>query len=297
MSILRYFFKEALASFSRGGAMSLVAVLALCLASLALGAYERLRANTLYWLSQAERRFEVVAYLKDGTDEPAARQAAEQMKALPGVDQLRLVSPAEAAAEVSKDEVLAGFLQALGGENPLPWSVRVNLKEKNPASLAGFAAAALKVEGVAEADWGREGAEAVLRWLRLLRAGLLALGAALGLSAVLVTASVIRLTVYARRGEIAIMRMVGASPAFIRIPLLLEGMLQGLLGGALAAGLHYGVLRLLEARAATELELDLGAYLPFGVTPLFALGLLGLGAGLGFLGSLTAVARGFKEEE
>lgn len=293
---LRYFIKEALSSFSRGGAMSLVAVLALTLAVLALGAYERLRSNTLYWLSQAEQRLEVVVYLKDGSDEFRARALAEQMKALPNVAELRLVSPAEAAAEVAKDAALAGFLQALGGENPLPWSARVKLKDSGVQELAAFAKSAQALEGAAEADWGRDSAEAVLKWLSLVKAGLLVLGVALALSAVLVTASVIRLTVYARREEIGIMRMVGASTAFIRIPLFLEGGLQGLLGGGLAALLLYGSMRLLDHRALAELALDLSAYLPFGVTPPFALGLAGLGGGLGLLGSLLALARGFREE-
>ena len=82
---LRYFLKEALSSFSRGGAMSLVAVLALTLASMALGSYTLLRRNSLYWLDQAEHRFEAVVYLKDGIDEARAKEAAQRIRVLPGV--------------------------------------------------------------------------------------------------------------------------------------------------------------------------------------------------------------------
>src|SRR6185369_1810589 len=119
---LRYFLKEAFSSLGRGGAMSLVAVLTLTLASMSGGAYFLLRQNSLYWLGQAERRFEVVVYLKDGLDETGARNAAEKIKALGRVKDLTLVSPAEAAKDLAKDQGLKDYFQVLGNENPLPWA-------------------------------------------------------------------------------------------------------------------------------------------------------------------------------
>jgi cell division transport system permease protein len=292
---LRYYLAEALASFGRGGAMSLVAVLALTLASLAMGGYALLRQNTQYWLSKAEDRLEVVVYFKDGLDELKAKALADQLKAFPEVQELALVSPADAAKELSKDSALADYFSVLGGENPLPWSARVRTRAPDIEVLNAFASKAKALEGVSDVDWGQESTEALLKWMKLLRSSLLILGMALGLSAALVTASVIRLTVHARREEIAIMRMVGASHWFIRIPFLLEGFLQGLIGGTLGVAFLVGLGGLVSARALSELQLDLSAYLPFGVTPLF-FGELALGTALlGFCGSVLAVGGKIRE--
>jgi cell division transport system permease protein len=286
----RYFVKEALSSFSRGGAMSLVAVLALTLAALAIGGWQLLRLNTRYWLDQAENRLEAVAYFKDGLDEPKVREVAEKLKALPEVQDLSLVSPADAAKELSKDPSLAEALGVLGAENPLPWSARIRAKSADEALLKSLAQKARAFDGVAELDWSQEGVESLLRWMKLLKSGLLILGLALAISAALVTASVIRLTVHVRREEIDIMRMVGASAWFIRMPLLLEGALQGLLGGILGGGLLLLLGRLLTARAMQDLEIELGAFLPFGVDALFFGRLCLFGALLGLAGSTLALA-------
>jgi cell division transport system permease protein len=292
----RYYFREALASFSRGGAMSLVAVLALTLAALSLGGYDLLRRNTHYWLGRAENRFEAVVYFKEGLDEGRAKALAAQLKAFPEVRELSLVSPADAAKELSKDAALAEYFGALGSENPLPWSARIRAQSAESGQLQSLAVKAKALEGVADVDWGQDSTEALLKWMKLLRSSLLFLGLALALSAALVTASVIRLTVHARRDEIAIMGMVGASYWFIRIPFLLEGFLQGLVGGFLGGLILMTLGRVAAARALSELQLDLAAYLPYGVTPGF-FACLALGAGaLGFLGSLLAVGRSFRDK-
>ena len=291
----RYYFKEALASFSRGGAMSLVAVLALSLAALSLSGYALLRDNTHYWLGKAESRFEAVVYFRDGLDESKAKALAEQLKALPELLELSLVSPVEAAKELSKDSALAEYFAVLGNENPLPWSARVRAKTADADVLKRLATKARAIEGVTDVDWGQESAEALLKWMKLLRSSLLILGMALGASGALVTASVIRLTVHARRDEIAIMRMVGASPWFIRVPFLLEGFFQGLAGGALGTLILVGLSRLVSSRALTELQLDLSAYLPYGVTPLFGAAVVLATGLLGFMGSLLAMGGRFKD--
>ncbi len=292
---LRYFFKEAWSSFGRGGAMSLVAVLVLTLAALSLGSYALLRQNTLYWIAKAENRFEAVVYMKDGSNQDAAAALSDRLRALPRVKDLRLVSPAEASQELSKDRGLSEFVAALNGDNPLPWSARVRLESADAPSLEAFEAEAEVLDGVDSVDWGKDSVEAVLKWLKLLRSALLALGFTLAVCAVIVTASVVRLTLYARRGEISIMRLVGAGQWFIRIPLMMEGALQGALGGLLGAALLFGAGRLIAARAMHDLQLDLGASLPYGVGPLFLLGLVLASALLGLLGSLLALGGSVRE--
>ena len=293
---LRYFLKEAFSSFGRGGAMGLVAVLALTLASMSGGAYLLLRQNSMYWFSQAEQRFEAVVYFKDGMDDASAKALGEKLKALPEVKDLALLSPADAAKELAKDQSLKDYFQVLANDNPLPWAAHVHMDSADEVVLSGFEAAARQMDGVSEVDWGRDSAEALLKWMKLLRLSLLLLGLALAVSAALVTASVIRLTVHVRREEISIMRMVGAGHWFIRVPLLLEGTLQGALGGGLGCLLLALLGHAVDHKALNDLKMDLSAYLPFGVTPAFGLLLVSASSCLGFLGSFLAVGGSVREQ-
>jgi cell division transport system permease protein len=117
----------------------------------------------------------------------------------------------------------------------------------------------------------------------------LGLGGVLGLAALLIVANTIRLAVYARRDELDILALVGASRTFVRVPFLLEGTIQGLLGGLLALAILFASYELLLPQLQYGLELVLGrAELGFFTTG-DAILLVAAGAGLGLLGSITAM--------
>lgn len=292
---LGYFVRQGAASLARGGAMSVAAVLVLALAGLGLGGYALAWRNSAHWLAQAEQKLEAVAFHRTGSDAAQAERVRASLAALPGVREARLVSPDESARELAADLGLRDYFQILG-ENPLPYSTRVKLDVADPAALREWAAKARAIEGVEDVDYGQDLSEGLLRWLSLARRVTLILGLTLALAAALMTASVIRLTLYARRDEISIMRMVGASGFFIRVPFLVEGALQGLLGGLLALLALWGGAQALRSHALSDLQLDLAKFLPYGLSSLFALQLLSACALLGFLGSLLALGRGFKDE-
>ena len=141
-----------------------------------------------------------------------------------------------------------------------------------------------------ELDYGREWLdklEALGNGLRVFGTGALAivLGAAL-----LVVANTIRLAVYARRDEIEIMKLVGATDGYVRAPFLLEGALQGLLGAALALGAVEAVRRWLLPPASHAFAFASGAVAPH-LLPVHAAALLGIGTLVGLFGSWLAVAR------
>jgi cell division transport system permease protein len=201
-----------------------------------------------------------------------------------------LVSPQEARRELERDAELKRYLDLLE-ENPLPSSARVVLQQHTPELVRAFAARAAEVGGVASVDYGDKAAETFLNVLRGLRWLSLVVGAVLCAAAGLMVSNVIRLTVFARRAEISIMQLVGASPLFVRAPYVLEGCLTGLLGGALAAGLLFGLGEAVTRHLQQNLNFDLSAYLVAGMEPRLALAMLGLGMALGFLGSLSAVGK------
>src|SRR5207253_8852815 len=157
---------------------------------------------------------------------------------------------------------VAGSLAGPSG-NPLPPPLEVTPGTGRPPSAGRLRAARLeKLPGVQEVDYGREWLaklEALGRGLRVFGAGALftVLGAAL-----LVVANTIRLAVYARRDEIEIMKLVGATDGYVRAPFLLEGALQGLIGAALACGAVVSVERWIFPRAAAAFAFASGVAAP-----------------------------------
>ena len=185
---------------------------------------------------------------------------------------------------------LAGALDGLS-QNPLPPSLEVTPSASlPPAGVRVLAAQLGQLPGVTEVDYGREWLdklEALARGMRVFGAGALftVLGAAL-----LVVANTIRLAVYARRDEIEIMKLVGATDGYVRAPFLLEGALQGLIGAALALGAVVAVQKWLLPGATQAFAFAAGIRTP-PLSPAYGAGLLGTGAVVGLFGSWLAVAR------
>ena len=179
-------------------------------------------------------------------------------------------------------------------EMPLPASARLQVSERTPEGLRNFSARVKSVEAVQDVDYGRETVERLLSIFRVARLLLSLVGAMLSVAALLIVSNVARLTVFARREEISIMKLVGAGNFFVRVPFLLESSLEGLAGGLAASAILFGLGRFLAYRVRAELGLDLAAFFPAGVPPLFAAQLAGLGLAMGFVAGLFSVGRYLK---
>ena len=154
-------------------------------------------------------------------------------------------------------------------------------------SLAGLA-------GIDDLSSGQDWVEGYLRAVALVRGLGIGLGVILALATLLIVANTIRLAVFARREELEILSLVGASRSFVNIPFLLEGILEGAVGGALALALLFALFRLVLPGFEFGLELVLGGISPRFFTGAEALGLVAGGAGLGLLGSGAALAGGWR---
>jgi cell division transport system permease protein len=169
-------------------------------------------------------------------------------------------------------------------QNPLRDSLDRPVGGLAPAAIAALAKGVAALPGVADVDYGAEWLAPVQRLLHFLRVVGLSLLGLVVVATVILVSNTFRLAVYARRDEIGIMKLVGATDAFIRIPFLLEGLLEGLLGGAIAAaalgwGWHWfwpkavEAVQLLGALDAAPLPLARGL-----AALVIAGGLLGLSA-------------------
>ncbi|HEX2483840.1 MAG TPA: permease-like cell division protein FtsX [Myxococcota bacterium] len=261
-----------------------------------VGAFALVLSNMSGLLERFGREVRLTAYATDGVTPGAGPALAEKIGALPGV----------ARAEwVSKDAALERFRRRLGGEaallegleeNPLPASVEVEVapSHHSSAGLASLREALARLDGVEEVADGHAWVEGYARAVALLHAAAIGLGAVLGLAALLIVTNTIRLAVYARRDEIEILMLVGATRSFVAVPFLLEGLLQGVAGGLLAlALLGLGFLALGGALAGA-FAFVLGSAEPAFLGAVGCAGLVAAGGVLGVLGSAGAVAQGLR---
>ena len=283
-----YFIREGVDGICRNALMSVAAMTVMAVTLVALGAALVL-AQTLDRIARGvEQKTQVIVYLREGLDLDDLGALRARLTVIPGV---------AALAFVSKDQALAGFQQSLGGKvnlrdllshNPLPASFV--LTADRAADLQAITAAASALPEVEHATYGANAVDRLLMVTRAVRWGGVALSAGLALVAVIIVVSTIRLTVFARRTEIEVMRLVGGTAWFIRWPFVVEGALTG----AASAGLAL----LLVVGGYTWLARGTHATLPFvpllrpgEVALLLAWKLMLWGIGIGVGGSLLAVRR------
>jgi cell division transport system permease protein len=229
-----YLFKEAFNNLGRNALVVLGAILAVFISlTLTFGTVvfgEIVRVNTLQWAEDVR----VIAFLQDDVTTEDTVELQAEVASWPQVQDVFYVSKQDAFDEAqllfSNDEAMLRVLD----ENPdlLPASLRVQPVDPEDYDLIvtrlGATAGIQKVESAGEAIDAmialRDGLQ-IMFWL---------LAVALGVAAVALIANTIHMAIYARREEIEIMRLVGASNWFVRTPFLIEGALEGLLGGALA---------------------------------------------------------------
>jgi cell division transport system permease protein len=177
--------------------------------------------------------------------------------------------------------------------NPLPASLEISLREDR-RSAEGMEAVASAIEGLAGVESlssGRDWVEGYLRAVALVKGIGLGLGIILALATLLIVANTIRLGIFARRDELEILSLVGASRLFVQTPFLLEGLLQGAAGGAVALALLYALFRLVLPGFEFGLELLVGSAPRFFSSGEALFVVVG-GAGLGLFGSAAALSGG-----
>ena len=290
--MLGFLIGEALRDLRRAGRVAVSAIVLITLSLAALGGFWLVSSNLERAVANWRERVRIIVYLK--REPPAGEVAAlvERVQGVPGVAGVLYLSKADALASLKavlgKDASVVAQLPS----NPLPASLEIT-----PAAAAatpeGARALVERLASLPEAeevagsvDW----VERLSQWQRLLTTIGLGIGAVLALAALLTVATATTLILHARRRETEIMRLVGATEMTIRLPLLLQGMLQGLLGAVLALAALVATHGVVAPRLAPLVNLTLGlpeiAFLP----PLSLAVLLLAGTVLGGLGGWLARA-------
>ncbi len=284
--------RSALRGIVASPVTSAVAVGTIGMSLLLVGAFALLAWNMEELLGGVGDELRVTAYLEEGLAPAQQEQLAATARTVEGVADVRIVS---------KDEALERFRAGVGSggaylegldENPLPASLEIALApgSRSAEGMRVVVGSLAGLPGIDDLSSGQEWVEGYLRAIALVRGVGIGLGVILALAALLIVSNTIRLAVLARRDELEILALVGASRAFVTTPFLLEGAAQGAAGGLLALALLGGLFRLVLPELEFGLALLLGGVEPRFFTPNEAATLVSAGAGLGLVGSAAAVS-------
>ena len=287
-----YFVRTAFGGLRGSPLPTLVSIATIGLAVVPLGGLLIITGNMGALLDRHGESRQVTAFLEVDLSPEAEAGLAQRAAALDQVTRVELVTR-EAALERFRERLGGGALLDALEENPLPASIEVTLRpgDERGAAAEGVATALRALPGVDEVAGGEEWVAGYARALALVRSAGLALGVILALATLLIVANTVRLAVYARRDELEILALVGASRTFLRVPYLIEGAIQGTLGGLLGVGLLYALFRIAVPQLGDALDLFLGWSQPLFLPPERIAVLVGSGAGFGLLGAGIAVAR------
>jgi len=246
---MTYALREAVAAFRRAPVLTGLAAGMVGLAIFVVGLFGLAAHNLTEALHEVEERVEVVLYLRDGVSNQEIELAHSELASLPEVQEVAFVSKQAALENARRDLPDLGEVFADLAVNPLPASLEIRLRPgfRTKETVEGIASLAGAYAFVEDVAYGREWVEKLFSLRRVAAVTVIVLGSAFAAVASLIIGTALKIAIFARRDEIYIMRLVGATNGFIRRPFLLEGGLTGLLGGAFAALLTYALFRIVYA--------------------------------------------------
>jgi cell division transport system permease protein len=282
-----YALREAWAALRRAPLLTALSAAMVALALFVVGLFGVATWNLQQALSRIEDRVEVVAYVRDDARQDEVTLAETELLRMPEVRDVRYISKEEALISARQDlpefEDLFMELEV----NPLPASLEIELEEgfRTPDAVARVAELAAVYPFIEDVRYGQEWVDRLFLLQRIGAITTGVLGTAFAVVAALIIGTAIRIALFARREEIYVMRLVGATRGFIRRPFLLEGAFTGVVGGLLAVALTYASF-LAVSRLIFPLE-----WIPL------AWMLAGVGAGVifGLIASALAVRRHLRE--
>jgi cell division transport system permease protein len=251
--------------------------------------YVNLRAAA-GWLQED---IKIMVYLEDRAAASTVSDLEQQLRADRAVSALHFISKEQALGEFraqfpSDSHLLEGL-----GQNPLPASFVVTLAPayRSPDAVKRWAERTSGIAGVEKVDYNQDWIDALSTVIRSTELVAIGIGLILSAAAVTIIANTIRLTLFARRQEIAILRLIGATKAFIRIPYLLEGAVLGGMGSAFSLFMLKALYELFRQQMQATGRLrgleQLTTFFPLSM----CLVLVAVGMVLGFAGSFVSLRR------
>lgn len=233
-SNIKFFIVEALTNLRRAGVMAFITISTIAIALILMGTFLLATMNMEGFLTQMQSEALVTAYLKKSADIDTANTLSLRLSALEEVEKIQVVSPDDAARELFSDPNEQQLLQIgiTNEENPLPTTLRIKIR--SGATLNSLLEK-LKNEPLIDTfSYGEELFKQFEGLSRLLWIFSLVIVILLGLASLFIVYNTVRLTLFMRREEIIIMKLVGATNWFVRGPFIVEGFMEGVFASTIA---------------------------------------------------------------
>lgn len=242
-----YYIKETFTSLKRNSLMSIASISTVALSILVLGMFLTMVLNVNNLASHLENQVQVTIYMDDSASQEQLKQMEKVLRSTEGIVKVIPRTKEEALGEFQKRlGEQQKLLAALGEDNPFPASFEIQVDQ--PERIPQLVAQVQQMPGVETAKFGQEVVERLFQLTRVLRLGGILLIVLLAIATLFIISNTIRITVFARRREVNIMKYVGATDWFIRWPFLLEGMLMGFVGAVIASVILFQGYNAIQAK-------------------------------------------------
>ncbi len=289
-----YFLKQALTNISNNRTIHIIGLGTMVVSTLIFGAFLLLYLNVDRWVQGWRHPLTMSVYLADTIDKAAREQVIAFIKNLPGAQIKKFISKEEALIELKKAlGPQAHLLDGIPG-NPLPASLEIIFEDTKSKKLSpqDIKKQIQEINGVEDVQYSEEWLDRFGGVMNMVRLVGLILGGLLGLGILFIVTNTIKLAIYTRKEEIEILKLVGATDWFIRIPFLLEGIIQGFFSGILTLFILFLGYLVVSAQRMYFLRLSMLSFdfLPFE----YSVYLLVTSVILGMAGSFIAIGRFFE---
>jgi cell division transport system permease protein len=288
------FFRDAYYNIKRNMLMSTASIASVVAALIIMGIVLVIAINVSYIVNEVESNLEMKVYLSDDIADQRISEINEYIKSNEHVTQITYISKEEALEEFAswfsgnEEELLKGYAQS---GNPLPRSFVVKVDDAD--NLEAVYNIIMEYDGVTDVVYGKEYVSVLLKFNKLINTISLIVVLILSTVSLFTIYNTIKLTIYARRNDVEIMKYVGASSSFIKVPFIIEGSVLGLIGAIAAVMLLRGgytmVIGMMQLSSVLPLSASLAPFnaVIYKITISFIL----YGFVIGAAGSLISVSK------
>ncbi|MCX7984196.1 MAG: ABC transporter permease [Bacteroidetes bacterium] len=283
-----YVLREGFSGFKRTKVPMIIAIVTISISLLLLSFFAILLFNVEALIEEIRSKVELETFLSEYLSDEEVVKLKAQIERIDGVKEVQYISK-EDAAQIFYDEFGEDIYKVLNF-NPLPASFKIKLynEYKTLEKVQSIYYKIKTIKGVDDVIYRKKLLEVLDQQARGYLWILFGIGVFVALSAILLVANTIRLTIYAKRTIIQTMKLIGATRGFIRTPFIIEGLLQGFCGGLIAVAVVFLVVENLQTFLTVPV-FDL-----IKVKPYYYVVILSTGCFLGVLGSLISVRRFIK---
>ncbi|MFA5478545.1 MAG: permease-like cell division protein FtsX [Candidatus Muiribacteriota bacterium] len=233
MNDMTYYVKEAFVSFLRGGVMSITSVTTITISLAIFGLILIFSMNLKEFASILESQVDVTVYLNNTYNDNDRQALEKKLAESKDVEEFNFISKDEALQRLKKELKEEDLLLSALESNPLPDSIELKIKSSLSVHKI-IKELRAEFNFIDDIFYGQEIVEKVNKFTQVIRIIGTILVVLLGIASMFIVSNTIKLTVYARKEEIEIMKLVGATNGFIRMPYIIEGIVQGFLGSLVA---------------------------------------------------------------